>query len=717
MSRQFLSPLWYRVADLRPRLAPQLRVRRHRYGPDAWYVLEDRLTERSHRLSLPAYLFAGRLDGRRTVDELWRELAAQLGPDAPSQEDIIQLLAQLYAADLLRSDRPIDVSEAVERRGKHRRMLMKRNLLQPLSFQIPLFDPGPLLARLTPLFAWLVGPLGFLAWLVLMGFAIATALAHWPQIEADVAAQVFTLDNLWLGLVVYFGIKALHEIGHGVVAARYGAPVREVGVMLLVLFPVPYVDASAAAALPRRTQRAAIAAAGILAETSLAALALFVWTASESASLRAICLNVMTIGGLSTIFINGNPLLRFDGYYVFCDLMGLPNLGQRSNRYLGHLMDRYAFGAPAMRDFPATLWERFWFLLYAPAAFVYRIFLLFVIAIFLIDDYFVVGALLAVWAFATGLVWPIIKGLWHVGTAPVLRRVRTRAVGVTGGLVAGVLGFLFLLPAPSWVTAQGIVWLPEESRLRAPESGFVREIALAEDHRAEAGATLLRLEDPLLAAQLKVLSAEVEAHLIRRAALLPQDRAEAQVAQIKVEDARTRLRREQERAAGLVLDLPLSGQVEPARPLGHWPNRLLRKGEEVAVVVPERASAQALVIVHPWEAELVRSRLREVHLLLWDAPDRPVPGRVLREVPGGIDRLPDPALATGFGGTVQVDPRYSTELRTIERVFQFDIAFDPPYPDLAYGGRVTAKFRLEAEPAGVQVMRRLRQLLLGRIDV
>lgn len=717
MSQPFLSPLWYRVADLRPRLVPHLAVRRHRYGRDAWYVLEDRLTERSHRLSLPAYLFAGRLDGRRTVDELWRELAAELGPDAPSQDDIIQLLAQLYGADLLRSDRPIDVSEAVERRGKQRRMLFKRNLLQPLSFQVPLFDPSRIFARATPLFAWAVGPLGFLAWLALMGFAIATALAHWPEIEADVGAQVFTLDNLWLGLAVYFGIKAFHELAHGVVAARYGAPVREIGVMFLVLFPVPYVDASAAAALPRRTQRAAIAAAGILAETTLAALALFVWLSAESETLRAVCLNVMTIGGLSTVLVNGNPLLRFDGYYVFSDLMGLPNLGQRSNRYLGHLMDRYAYGAPNLRDFPATAWEKFWFLLYAPAAFAYRIFLLFAIALYLMEDYFVIGALLAAWSVATGVLWPITRGLWHVATAAQLRRVRARAVFVTGAGVAGLAALLFALPAPHWVTAQGVVPLPEEARLYAPESGFLRRVEVAEDRRAEGGGTLFRLEDPLLAAQLRVLEAEVEVHLVRRAALLPVDRAEAQVAQIQLEDARTRLAREQARAQGLELRAQHAGLLHTYRPLEHLPERLLRKGEELGAVLPESAPPTALIVVHPWEAELVRRGLREVRLLFWDRPERPVPGRLLREVPGGIDRLPDPALASSFGGTVPIDPRHGQELRTIERVFQFDIGFEAPEGAVPWGGRVTAKFTLAPEPLGVQIGRRLRQLLLARLDV
>ena len=54
----------------------------------------------------PAYQFIGLLDGRRTVDEAWELCGGQLGDAAPTQGEAIQLLGQLYTANLLQAELP-----------------------------------------------------------------------------------------------------------------------------------------------------------------------------------------------------------------------------------------------------------------------------------------------------------------------------------------------------------------------------------------------------------------------------------------------------------------------------------------------------------------------------------------------------------------------------------------------------------------------------------
>src|SRR6185503_545443 len=117
-------------------------------------------------------------------------------------------------------------------------------------------------------------------------------------------------------------------------------------IMLLVLSPVPYVDASSAWAFQDKRKRMMVGAAGIAVELFLGSLALFVWLAVEPGAVRAVAYNVMLISGVSTLLFNGNPLLRFDGYYVLADAIEIPNLGTRANRYLGYLFQRYVLGVP-----------------------------------------------------------------------------------------------------------------------------------------------------------------------------------------------------------------------------------------------------------------------------------------------------------------------------------------------------------------------------------
>src|SRR3546814_12821355 len=95
MGHPFESTSWFQVARLRPRLKTHVRVRRHRYRGMVQYVLDDGAAGKAHRLQKGAYRFVGRLDGERTVEQLWERLVEELGADAPTQDDVISALGQL----------------------------------------------------------------------------------------------------------------------------------------------------------------------------------------------------------------------------------------------------------------------------------------------------------------------------------------------------------------------------------------------------------------------------------------------------------------------------------------------------------------------------------------------------------------------------------------------------------------------------------------------
>jgi putative peptide zinc metalloprotease protein len=274
-------------------------------------------------------------------------------------------------------------------------------------------------------------------WLALMVWAGLGALADAPAIAAAVSDQVWTASSIAIGMGTYVLMKAVHELGHGWVARRYGAEVREMGVMFLVFIPVPYVEASEAAALPSRWQRAAVSGAGIIVETTFAALAFLVWRDMEPGLARAVAFNIMLIGSLSTVLVNGNPLLKFDGYFVFTDVFGLPNLAQRATKFWADFTQKRLFGAENIKPKPDSWPEKAVFAVYAPLAFGYRIFLSVTIAAYVAGSSFVLGVVLAIWSVGLSLGKLVAKALWHLFTAPVLHRVRRRAVADGGGRGAG----------------------------------------------------------------------------------------------------------------------------------------------------------------------------------------------------------------------------------------------------------------------------------------
>ncbi len=243
---------------------------------------------------------------------------------------------------------------------------------------------------------------------------------------------------------------------------------------------MPYVDASAAGALRNKWQRALIGAAGMIAELFLAALAMFAWAMLEPGFRPRVAFNTMVVAGISTVLVNGNPLLRFDGYYILADVLEIPDLASRSNKYWGHLADKHLFRTHGLQPFEASKGERRWFLIYAPAAFVARMVMLFGIALVVAQKFSVIGVLIALWSLWSGLGLPLWKMFAHVFTSPQLHRNRKRAVRTTLAGVAVLALLLFVVPMPHHANTQGVVWLPDNAQVRAGSDATIVAVAALE---------------------------------------------------------------------------------------------------------------------------------------------------------------------------------------------------------------------------------------------
>ena len=715
MSDALHSPSWYRVAGLKPRIRTHAEIHRHAYRGEVWFVLQDHASGRAHRFTPAAHHFIGLMDGDRTVQELWDAACLQLADEAPTQEDVIRLLGQLHAADALLCDVPPDSREVFQRYQRHERMEWKRRLWTPLALRFPILDPDRFLDRTMPWVQPLIGWLGILLWLGVVGTGTVLAAVHWTDLTKDVADRILTPQNLIVLWLVYPVVKALHELGHAYVTKRWGGEVHEIGIMLLVLTPVPYVDATAAWGFRDKRKRMLVGAAGIAVELFLGALALFVWLNVEAGAVRAVAYNVILITGVSTLLFNGNPLLRFDGYYVFSDAIEIPNLGQRANKYLGYLAQKYLFRAKDVESPAQTRGERIWMVVYGLASFAYRVFIMFVIILFIAGKFFVVGVLLAIWAIITQIAIPVGKAVAHLTTSPSLRRHRGRALATSAALALAVLLLLFVVPAPSWTRAEGVVWLPEEAQVRAGTEGFIDRLLVPPDSTVERGRALIEAKDPLLPTQVAVLEAQVQELEVKYDALVFEDRSQAALVREELVAAEAALARSRERASELTLRSAANGRfvVPNAADL---PGRFVAKGQLVGYVVEPKALT-VRVAVGQDDIALVRERIRDVEVMLAEWGAAPVTARIRREVPGGSQQLPTAALGTGGGGLFAVDPRDRQGVTTLARVFQLELVLPDELRSPYLGARVFVRFNHGFEPVGVQVYRTFRRLLLRKFDV
>ena len=716
MANPFQSASWFNVAHLKPRLRSHVRVRRHLYRRQVWYVLDDGMAGRVHRFPRGAYLFVGRLDGSHTVNEIWEKLVDDLGEEAPTQDDIITALGQLHGSDLLSSDVAPDTAELFKRQKKQRRQLWMQNLKSPMSLRIPLVDPDRFLNRTMPYLRPVWGWAGIALWLLVALPALVLAGIHWEELTSNIWDRMLAMDNLLIAALVYPVVKVFHELGHGYAAKANGREVREMGIMMLVLFPVPYVDASAAGALPGKWQRALVGAAGMIAELFLAALAMYVWVLVEPGVLRAAMFNVMLVAGISTVLVNGNPLLRFDGYYILADLIEIPNLASRSNKYWAHLIDRHVFRTHGGKPFQATPGEKRWFVAYAPAAFVARMVMMFGIALMVAQKFFVVGVLIALWTLWSSIGLPVWKMFAHVFTSPQLHRNRARAVQWSLGTVAALLLLLFVIPAPHHANTQGVVWLPEEAHVRAQGDGTITAIAAREGEQVKPGQLLVEADHAILAAEVEQLRWRARELQAQADAELRRDRVQREVSTLALAEARQRLEEKERRLGALSVAAGAAGQfVLASAPAEDLPGRYVRKGELIGYITPGFAET-ARIAVSQDDFELIRSHMGALQFKLANAPGETFDSQIIRAIPGGTHELPSPALALGNGGVFPLDPQDPEGRTALGRVFLFDIALPPELRDVPFGTRVFVRFQLDWEPLGWQVFRRVRQLLLARFD-
>lgn len=715
MAGAFLSDSWYRVAALRPRLRGHARVSRQRFRGKPWYMVHDPLTNRTHRFSPSAWWLASRLDGQTTVDSAWQCALEELGDAAPSQDEAIQLLSQLHRADLMVSESAPDGDELLERRSRQMRPAWMAGLLNPMSVRIPLWDPDAFLGRSMGWLKPLAGPLGLALWLLLVLPALFLAAQHWGELTGNLSDQLLSAGNLLCMALVFPVVKLLHELGHGYAVKVRGGEVHEAGIMLLVFAPAPYVDASASSAFRSKWYRALVAAAGMLTEFLLAALALYVWLAVEPGLVRTIAFNVMMIAGISTLIFNANPLLRYDGYFILCDLIEIPNLGQRANSYYGWLLRRYAFADRDAAPPAASPAERRWFLGYAPAAFVYRTFVSLSIALFIADQYFFVGVLLALWSVAGLVLFPAFKSLRFLIASPALARKRTRALAVSATVLLALTLAVAFVPLPSWSVAQGIAWVPEGAEVRAAGSGFVQRAPASALAAVRSEQLLLQLEDGVLMARFLEQQAKL-AEIETQAVLdLGEDRARAFLSREAAQREREMLDDLAGRVSELATLAPAGGRFVRARG-ADLQGRYVKRGELLGyVLATEPRSVRAVVAQQ--EIGMVRGRLKAVEIQLADRVGERFAGRIVRAIPQGNEALPSKALSIEGGGDLVLDPRDPDGRRTLDKVFQLDVELAQAPPGLRIGTRAWLRFEYEPEPLLDQLARRVRQVFLSRLHV
>ena len=724
VDRPTFSESWYRVADLRPRLRSTVQAYRQHFRGQTWHVVQDPSSSQFFRLNETGYRFVGLLDGQRTVAQAWRVCNEQLGDSAPTQGEAIQLLGQLYTSNLLQAELPPDAEGLFNRYRKRRVREVQGYLTNLLFIRLPLLDPDRFLARWAGVFGRIFTWYGFVGWLILIGVGLSFAVGRWGELVGQ-TETVFSsqklANNLPLLYVSFIFIKVFHEFGHAFACKRFGqvtgtgGEVHVMGVMFLVFTPMPYVDASSAWAFRSKVHRIVVGAAGMMVELAVAAVAAIVWASSSQGDVRAITYNIMFIASVSTILFNGNPLLRYDAYYMLSDLLEIPNLSQRSNQYLYYLVRRYAWSVRPVQSPAHTRGERGWFVAYCLTSTAYRVYICVAILLFIADRLFMLGFLLAIAAAVAWVLAPLTRFLRYLATSSELTRVRSRAALTTLLVVVIVVGCVGLIPVPDRYRVEGVVEPVGLAIVHAQADGFVESfLPSGQMIRPEANTPLVRMGNPALPAKRDQLLAECR-RLEARKRLAESDSNSIAVAQylaVQVEAVQEQIRTLEEEISSLDVRAPLAGTwVSPY--IDHQGGAYLHRGDRAGLV----ATLDRVIIRATAEQEFPIAEVgRKVEIRVRGRPDIKLGGIIQQVLPAGQERLPSAALGYAVGGPIPTAAEDRQGTKAAERFFEIRIVPDPG-ARLLSGQRVVVRFDTPSKPLIVQWWRSLLQLVQRRFQL
>ncbi len=710
------SESWYRVANLRIRLRPSVTAQRQAYRGERWIVLQDPLRNQYYRLRPAAYEFVARLRPDRTVEEVWKECLERSPDETPGQEAVIQLLAQLYHANLLQYDFPADAAQLFNRYQKARQRELQSRLLNIMFARFPLLDPDAFLVRALPWVGKLISGWGALIWLAVVGAGLKVAADHFSALR-DQAQGIIDPGNLILlyaGLVL---LKSAHEFGHAFFCRRFGGEVHAMGILLMIFTPIPYMDATSAWGFRERWKRVLVGAAGMMVELFFAAIAALVWVNTGQGTLHALAYNMMFIASVSTILFNLNPLLRFDGYYILSDLVGIPNLSQRASGQLRHAAERHLFGLKKEPS-PAQTWsEAFWLSAYGIASGIYRIIIFGGILLIVADRFLLLGIVMAAACAVAWVARPVLRLAGYLASSPRLDRHRVRACAVTAVLLACILGFLEFVPLPHHFRAPGILRSLEWRQVHNLTAGMVSRLAAKPGQLVEAGAPLLEMVNRELDLEIMRVQAhrdEIEARL--RQALqeaIPNlkplesllDAADQTLRKLEADKAALTVRASQ-RGIWVGLDLEMLA--------GSW----LAKGSPAGLLVSPSGFQFEAIVRQEDVDRLFTQQFPGAEVRLHGQSGQVLPVSGLKIIPGDRRDLPSAALGWRAGGPVATSPTDPDGTEAAEPFFEVHASvFEPASAVLLHGRTGKIRFELPGEPLLPRWIRGLRQLLQKRYQL
>lgn len=723
---------------LRLRMRPDLQSKRQRYHGQSFWVVKEPVGLNYYRFHEEEYAILCMLNGQASLESIKEQFEREFTPQRITFQDLQQFIGMLHRSGLVISEASGQGRQLKKRRDDKKRREFLGKLSNVFALRWRGFDPEWILNKLYPYTGWFFRPAAVTFFLLLGLSALLLVAVQFDVFRSRLPAfnEFFGSWDNWLVMAIAMGIaKVLHEFGHGLSCKHFKGECHEIGFMMLVFTPALYCNVSDSWMLPNKWHRAFIGAAGMYVEVVLATLATFIWWITEPTTmLNQVCLSLMFVCSVSTVLFNGNPLLRFDGYYILMDLAEIPNLRQKATEVLKRFMVELCLGIEQPENPFLPQSNRFVFGLYTLASVVYRWIVVFSILMFLnkvLEPYGLkaIGRIIAGIGFFGLIVQPIFKLVKFFYVPGRMHKVKRHRLLATIGVVAAALAFVIYVPLPFHVDCSFQVKPRDAEAVYASVSGRLVDVRVKPGHPVKAQDVLARMDN--LDLKLAILELEGQLELVEEQIRLAErprpNREQASRLELRVlQKARATYQRQLEEKKKeferLTIVAPSDGVVLPPadrRPqvsegqLPDWSGTVFDPKNKDATLVP---SDEICMLVDPSKgnvAELVIDQSfidyvkngDRVDLMLDSYPGYVIPTEIEELARAPLHDTPM-NLASQAGGTVDSVTDSSGRLKPLSTTFPARAALETDSDRLfQIGMRGRAKIYTGWLPLGTRLYR------------
>ena len=697
-----------------PELRQDLTLERGADGPagtPTWLVV-DPAQHRYIQINEDAYQILTCWQSGQTFTQLIATLAGQYRQYA-SADDIAQFVRFLSDNSLTVEPTSNGWRHYSEMAANARHGWVMWAIHNYLFIKLPLFRPEAFLKRLLPLVAPLYSRT-FLISIAMIGVAGLYLVSRQWDVFRATFQHFFSFQGALTYALALGIIKSAHELGHAFTALRFGCRVPSMGICLLVMFPVLYTDVTDAWRLRDRRQRLSIGSAGIIVELAVACLATFLWPFLPEGVFKSLAFSIATIGWVLSLAVNLNPLMRFDGYYLFADALGVENLQSRS----------FAFGRWRLREIlfalkappPEILKPETVRILtaYAWAIWLYRLVVFTGIAVLVYHMAFkVLGIILFLVEIVYFIVRPIAAEMlrwWKDGHA-------IRATGRSRLTLAAAVCALALavIPWSSRIAVPSVLEAKQIARVYPARAGLVSEVNVKAGDRVKAGDPLIIMTSPDIDFQMTVTARKIALVRLRleRRSSDEDDRAKSLIMERELVSLSSELKGLQKERSELIVKAPAEGLVAELNTAIH-PGRTISRSQMIALVMSDE-----VLVARGYIAERDLSRV-----------DAKAHGRFIPDQPGledvrvqlvdvansGTATIEVPELASAHGGLIGVRPQPSEggrkKLVPVEANYLATMTADPATPAPRYCVRGIVQLESKAQSLAVRGWRQVAAVLI-----